>query len=291
MATRGYNAWRLQYWGDPRKVKPVAYKWTGMRTNPTSWVHPKIVPALEMLNAVFVAHGYDVNSAGAYNLRRITNGTVWSPHAWGIAVDVNPSKNPYTTKGLITDIPLSLIEDVYRIRTAKTNQRIWKWGGDWDGDWNFDNHTVWDAMHFEVIATPAELDQGVTFKGTLDVHVEVPMLKSGDKGSAVAWYQAAYNGYVKAYPKGRKPIKADGVYGSETVAAIKDYQKAAGLKQTGSIDGLTAHLLGRFHEKEGQYWLAQKSGSSGSSNSYSKAEADSRFAAKNHSHKIEVVMK
>lgn len=255
MATRGFNRWRWDEWGRPCKDHQsiVKYDWQGQVAVDEavwSWTNAKIVPALRQLNAVFNAHNYDVDSAGSYNCRTITGGSIYSPHAWALAVDINPWANPYRPmpdSGPITNIPFDLIRDVYRIVTVKSRQRVWKWGGDWDGDWDFDDHTVTDAMHFEVIATPDELAEGVAFDGTLEPPTpEYPMLKQGDEGNAVRWFQEALNGF-------RAKLVIDGLYGPKTAEAVKEYQRAADLAATGTIDGVTAVLLARYHPEADEY--------------------------------------
>lgn len=257
MATRGFNTWRWQEWGRPGTSsvdgdqKVVRYNWTGSTAadKPThSWTNALIVPALEQLNAVFNLHGYDVDGAGSYNYRTITGGTVFSPHAWALAVDINPWANPYRSmpaSGPITDIPFDLVKDAYRIVTKKSRQRVWKWGGDWDGDWRFDDHTVTDAMHFEVIATPEELAEGVEFDGHIPVTVEVPMLKRGDRGNAVGKFQAALNSWMEATSRNQR-IEVDRIYGPATEEWVKNYQTAAQVTVTGTIDGVTAALLSDY---------------------------------------------
>ena len=239
MATRGFNTWRWLEWkrpgtsGEGGDVVLSKYTWKG--TNVSSWTNREIIPAVALLDAVFQRFGYKVKSAGSYNYRKITGGTVFSPHAWALAIDINPASNPYTGT-LVTDIALPLIEDVYTIRAA--NQRVWKWGGDWDGDWNFDEHTVFDAMHFEIIATPAELAAGVYFSDEIN-QPEVEMLKFGDKGLAVYDMKAGLSGYFKdeaIFFSSADPQLFD----APMVETVKQFQRNYGLAVTGNIDGVTA---------------------------------------------------
>lgn len=248
MATRGFNTWRHQEWGEPcQKSVITRYDWTGYVAQDApvwSHTHRQIIPAVKLLNGVFNEHRYDVDSAGSYNCRKITNGSVYSPHAWPLAIDINPAQNPYRPmppSGPITDIPYALIKDVYRIITKISRQRVWKWGGDWDGDWAFDDHTITDAMHFEVIATPEELAEGVTFDGDIPVVVEVPMLKIGDSGNAVMKFQRCINNWNGNYLQ--ELLVVDGQFGEKTAEGVRSYQRAAQIAATGSIDGVTAALL------------------------------------------------
>ena len=116
------------------------------------------VDAVKALNAVLIDWDYRTRRAdtGAYNCRPITGGTNYSLHAYGIAVDLNWSTNPYGHH-LITDMPIGMIEDIEGIRTAGGVQ-VWRWGG------RYSNNK--DAMHFEVVASPAELARGIQSQTT-----------------------------------------------------------------------------------------------------------------------------
>lgn len=117
-----------------------------------------IVDAVKALNAVLIDWDYRTRRAdtGAYNCRQITGGTNYSLHAYGIAVDLNWSTNPYGHH-LITDMPIGMIEAIEGIRTASGVQ-VWRWGG------RYSNNK--DAMHFEVVASPAELARGIQSQTT-----------------------------------------------------------------------------------------------------------------------------
>jgi peptidoglycan hydrolase-like protein with peptidoglycan-binding domain len=93
--------------------------------------------------------GYGVYSIWAYNCRATTGGTSWSAHAWGAAVDINPDKNPYSSKArLITDMPDRFVSAFKR--------HGFGWGGDW--------HSVKDPMHMSL----APSEQGKAVKETFD---------------------------------------------------------------------------------------------------------------------------
>lgn len=116
-------------------------------------VDPLIVPAVLALSGVFEAHGYRATppDTGAYNCRRITGGSGYSLHAYGIAVDVNWLDNPYGPR-LITDMPRAMTDAVKALRTVSGHQ-VWGWGGDYGGNK--------DAMHFEIACTPQQLATGI----------------------------------------------------------------------------------------------------------------------------------
>lgn len=97
------------------------------------------------------AAGYKVGpGSGGYNLRNITGGHTLSPHAFGIAIDINPADNPYSKDPnggvLKTDLPPN-IHDIAA-----------KWGLTWGGDWK----TLKDPMHFEFDKDLVDTDSGPT---------------------------------------------------------------------------------------------------------------------------------
>lgn len=141
------------------------------------------VEAWTALAGVLAHHGYDirVHDTDSYNCRAITGGTGKSLHAYGIALDVNWTTNPYqptpdrrpcrfsgkTTQAARaidvkearadTDMTRSMIEAVLAIKTkpgaGKQAAGVFAWGGDWQ--------TVKDAMHFEICLAPEDIAQGI----------------------------------------------------------------------------------------------------------------------------------
>jgi D-alanyl-D-alanine carboxypeptidase len=113
-------------------------------------LHPTVAPWGEALAAVFHHHNYPFleTAGGSVSCRKITGGTKTSPHAHGVAIDINPSRNRYTTSilgGLIqwgkqTDMSPAMIRDAEAIRTT-TGKPVTSWGGRWTN--------TKDPMHFE----------------------------------------------------------------------------------------------------------------------------------------------
>jgi co-chaperonin GroES (HSP10) len=101
-------------------------------------VHNSIRDRLESIDAQWRSNGgnsfYNVYSVGAYNCRRITNGSRYSVHAYGLAVDINPRDNPYHSKSgaCRTNMPSSF--------SSLFTSRGFGWGANW--------RSVCDAMHF-----------------------------------------------------------------------------------------------------------------------------------------------
>ena len=139
-------------WGPPKKARGATF-----------------IPAYRALDDVFRRWGFDAGDGdtGAYNPRPITGGTDWSLHAYGpgdqytfwwgskvttaLAVDVDWNNNPYGPR-LITNMPRKMIDEIEAIRTVNGKQ-VWSWGGDYTGSK--------DAMHFEIVCTPADLATGI----------------------------------------------------------------------------------------------------------------------------------
>jgi hypothetical protein len=116
-------------------------------------VRASTVEAWQALNAVLQKWEYKATppDCGAYNCRAITGGTQYSLHAYGIAADINWQQNPYGPV-LITDMPRGMVDEIKAIRT-NNGVNVFRWGGDYSGNK--------DAMHYEIVASPAEIATGI----------------------------------------------------------------------------------------------------------------------------------
>jgi len=110
-------------------------------------IHQGLVSSIQAINAAWEAmpeaERYVVNSIGGYNCRKVKGSNNWSSHAFGTAVDINPSKNPFGSE-LETDMPEAFV-------SLWTSQG-WGWGGAWT--------SVKDAMHFSKYP-PSEGGNGI----------------------------------------------------------------------------------------------------------------------------------
>jgi peptidoglycan hydrolase-like protein with peptidoglycan-binding domain len=197
--------------------------------------------AFRALDAVMQAHAYAprVRDTGGYNCRRITGGTSYSLHAFGIAADYNWNSNPYRADGtLVTDMPRAMVRDITAIRTTK-GAVVFGWGGDWK--------KAKDAMHFEVVASPTELRAGI--RDTLPAvpacdpakPATWPVLERGAKGRTVEELQRR----LGAASCPCDPV--DGVFGRTTHQAVLRFQESRSLDADGVV-GLqtwTALLTGQ----------------------------------------------
>jgi hypothetical protein len=190
--------------------------------------HEAAVSAMRALGRVLEAHGYAVRQAdtGAYHCRRITGGRGYSLHAYGIAVDINWSTNPYRADNvLVTDLPRAGVANVRRIRT-NGGARVFRWGGDYV--------SVKDAMHFEIACSPAALAAGIDWRTVRQpaLHPDRPhrwpLLRRGDRGRAVAELQRRLGVAGPGDP-------GFGHFGPRTEAAVRAYQRAHGIEVDGRV--------------------------------------------------------
>ena len=126
-----------------------------------SWIkHDGAVKALEALSSVLVRHDYEVRAidTGTYNCRFISGTSTLSRHAKPTAIDINWKTNPDGSR-LITDMPRAMVNEIVALRTV-SGEQVWRWGGDWDTRPETP-HGYYDAMHFELIAHPDDLDTGI----------------------------------------------------------------------------------------------------------------------------------
>lgn len=89
------------------------------------------------------------NITSAFNCRPVTGGRGYSPHSYGVAIDINPLWNPYVKRGrVLPPEGAAFVDD--RERTARPGMLVsggdavavfesrgWTWGGRWRSmkDW------------------------------------------------------------------------------------------------------------------------------------------------------------
>lgn len=136
----------VRAWWDPAcsasRMTTIDYGDQGARIT----VDSRTVPIWRAVEQIWADHAYPIRRAdtGAYNCRRITGGTGYSLHAYGIAVDHNWTTNPYGPV-LRTDMPPAAVRAIEALEVD--GQPVLRWGGRYSGNK--------DAMHFEVIVPPA----------------------------------------------------------------------------------------------------------------------------------------
>jgi hypothetical protein len=141
----------------------------------TTPVNPRTVEAYAALDRVLRATGYAARWTSAYSCRVIAGTDQYSLHAYGLAVDVDPTENPHqsptswpvrfssasTREGRAADVAAGRADTIFTpaqvgavesIRTVDGRQ-VWAWGGRW--------RTLLDTMHFQINLTPEELARGL----------------------------------------------------------------------------------------------------------------------------------
>lgn len=197
--------------------------------------------AFRALDEVMQGAGYAPRAVdtGGFNCRKITGGSSYSLHAYGIAVDYNWNSNPYRVDGkLVTDMPAKMVGAIKAIRTTG-GAPVFRWGGDFK--------RAKDAMHFEVVASPREIASGVAWaqaevrEPDRDLPATWPVLEPGDRGPTVRELQR------RLADAGCPCGEVDGVFGKATLEAVRQFQRTRSLDVDGKV-GLqtwTAILTGQ----------------------------------------------
>jgi hypothetical protein len=199
------------------------------------------VPAWLVLNDLLKKHGYATISGqtGAFNCRKITGGSDYSLHAYGIAADINWQSNPYGKK-LVTDMPPAMVAEIKAIRTIN-GAKVFRWGGDYSNNK--------DAMHYEIICTPADLATGLhpvaapdpqkvaQFLRMLREAADGPPLKKGDQGGRVGLLQTCLNA------KAGQGLIVDGDFGQKTHDSVNNALRLSGREENGIADKAVWELL------------------------------------------------
>jgi hypothetical protein len=208
--------------------------------------------AFKALEAALRLAGYQPSSSWAYNCRNIAGTNNHSLHSFGIAIDIDPTANPYTTGDPYSGkIKASHVAAALSVKNMQ-GRSVWAWGGNW---------TKRDRMHFQIDVGPTALEidwstvpgggaastqqsttapKTTTTTQTTITLEEETVLQRGVKGSAVERFQQC----LLVWDSAALPEHgADGGYGTETVDWVKKYQEAMGLPVTGNIDGVTAAML------------------------------------------------
>jgi len=152
--------WYYRYRCAPENMVRVAFPGVGR-----SWsllVADVTVPAWQWFAQLMTKHDYAFreSAGGTYNCRKIGGSNQWSLHAYGIALDLNPSANSYGQTG--HDFPQAFLDDV-----AATG--LFRWG-----------QVFQDPMHWEIDVPPSQLP------------TEVPEDTMAMTQEAQAWYQEAF---------------------------------------------------------------------------------------------------
>ena len=192
------------------------------------------VPAWNAFAAIMRKHGYLFleSAGGTFNCRKISGSDQWSLHSYGLALDLNPSKNPHRTKK--TNMSEAFRSDIKAIRTV-SGEQVFAWGGDWAG-------TSSDPMHWQICASKTQLATGIVSGLDLD-----PVIINEDfEGNWQAtWGGKPYYGYPTNQgndpdKEARLLIKQGEHYGS-------DYRKPLGLRLRKGFMSYDLYLSGDWN--------------------------------------------
>lgn len=186
-----------------------------------------------LLNYADTKLGYTLikGQTGGFNCRNISGTSIASNHSWGLALDINWQKNPFS-RVFTCDLPPALVS------------AFWKCGFYWGGWYR---NMAYDPMHFEYIGTPSTVSKHLgyakrflasetvisvidtnEFKG---VRVGSRLIQAGCQGTDVVWLQKKLG------------VKADGFMGPVTLAALIAYQKRNLLDADGVAGPVTIKQL------------------------------------------------
>lgn len=124
-------------------------------------IRKEIVEAVECMAFIMAWYNWapEGPDTGAMNCRLRTGSTTeLSNHSWGTAIDIDWLQNGYG-KTLVTNMPRAMVDEIVAMRTNSGHQ-VWRWGGDWDGN-PATGHSVYDAMHYEICCTKAQIATGI----------------------------------------------------------------------------------------------------------------------------------
>jgi D-alanyl-D-alanine carboxypeptidase/Putative peptidoglycan binding domain len=213
--------------------------------------------ANQLLRAAMKAYEvpYEVYRIESFNCRQTTSGGSWSAHAWAVAVDINPEKNPFTRGALITDMPRDFVE-------CFTSEGF-GWGGAW--------RSVKDAMHFSLapneggrprpgrfdrVLQQAAIELWVARNGGTNVEPSggPEPKKKGKKGPAFPGYDMDREGFarkedpnVRAFQERLKErgwrIEVTGKFNAATEQIVRAFQREKRLFVDGVVGKNTWRLI------------------------------------------------
>jgi hypothetical protein len=193
---------KREWWADWRcnPLKMVTVAFPGPDRDWNLPVADKAAPAFQLFASLMRRHNYLFRevSGGTYNCRYIGGTTQWSLHAYGIAIDLNPSKNQFGTS--THNYPQGFIEDV--LATG-----LFKW------------LNTFDPMHWEIDVPPSEISPP-----SQEEPVSLPIDKDSPKEDI-------------RLVQGRLGVADDAVWGPVTTQAVADLAVRASTGDPGGKRG------------------------------------------------------
>jgi hypothetical protein len=191
-------------------------------------VRREIAPLVAMLlEATERRYGYNVKAGQTwgYACRPIRGSRTPSNHSWGLALDINAQTNPMSAT-FRSDLPPGVVA------------MWWSCGFYWGG-WYRGRP---DAMHFEYVGRPADVAGHLAIaRKHLAGSPPKPPASAGFSGPPLRLRQPRMRGdrvasvQRRLNAKGASPkLATDGIWGPATDAALRAFQRRAGL----AVDGI-----------------------------------------------------
>lgn len=147
MSTPGTQEWAYEVFGAPCKQPIVSMDFCGRSVT----VNKKVRRHFKRLARIFqekapnyARHIDDFLDDWGYACRQIAGTSVWSNHSWGIAIDIDATRNA-RNGGPYTD---SAIWQGARNAVLQAEEEGFRWGGRYSNP---------DEMHFESLLRPAQI--------------------------------------------------------------------------------------------------------------------------------------
>lgn len=155
-------------WGNADAPEYAANNIVQMSAGGVSWSQNKLAGGrfMGLINAL-LGQGYRPSTVQGYNNRNIAGSDNKSNHAYGAAIDIDPTKNPrYGSQGGPFALP------------ANSGQIASAFGLNWGGNYRSSK----DYMHFEVLGSPsAPKVPGLKIGGTIKYDNTIANLHKGEK--------------------------------------------------------------------------------------------------------------
>lgn len=171
------------------------------------WHEAAVLPLRAALALAKARSDYRPEDVGTYNCRTIAGSSTMSHHAWAVAVDFDPARNPYgvaPSKTLIGSRYMDFVRAFERVGFT--------WGGRWQTP---------DAMHFEWDGPPLPNPADVA---------------PGDAGAAASKLE----GILRALGL---PVIVDGRYAKKDVLSVIGFQVKNDIPERAEVGPITWTLL------------------------------------------------